>query len=1307
MADFNGNLQFFVNDGLIYDNNGEFIDHAWTTEANLSVALPLLNSMSPYTINIANSNTNFHGQETVIVPHPTKCNWYFIFGSYVTQDATGEILPGKIPGDEDSTGTPPTPIDPIISSTPIYCLYDATTKEVIKRGTWYGGPTYLDEYVYQSIEIFNTNSTSSVINTNGDLPVMNEMWSDQTKENGCLSLGATQLRADGTRFVLCFLNTHLYIIQIQSDGELRYWKRFDHIDITNNSTKRSELEVVFDENIQSYRVAFTMGFDGEILKVFELNSNMTTLLNEYTFSCSPTGSSEIISFYGLEFSPSTKKLYTTSKATYGLTNSINISTLHYIDFDLQSPTIIPLNLTNTQKLDYSYMEIGIDGNLYFASQSGIYKMTNPDIPDITNLSLNPIFSYQIDTSYAGNNLFTPTQRVFLISDNIDGMDYSDHLQDNIECCTSFSSYDKESFSTTSNGTWSAGLNNNPLATTNSNVVTIRDELRISRGNVVTINNMIIKFAPGAKLIIEEGDLSNNGAKLQLNNTILTLDERCGVDKVWEGVEVWGNNLLIQGNISNIPAINNTKQGRLVLLNNSKIEFAKIGVITLQNNNGVYNTNKAGGIIQASNSYFNNNQRGVVIANYISPNGNNNKSTFSNCFFITSIKNNDYLPINHIELRNVKGIGIYGCDFLNNIPNQFDEFNEGNGIYCINASFMANARCISNSFPCTSFDPNKFENLNRGILVSNANDILTFSSDRNEFINNNIGISAKGVILSKIIRNKFIVAEKIGMQTAGLYLTNCTRYQIEENDFSSMNLMNNDFTYGIVIRNSGKESNLVYKNKFVKLYIGCQSEGSNSNLFEGKPVGLVWKCNDYKSPIEMHDISSRNGSIAYNQGYYDPSSILLANQKASNNNFSLVGESNLYYQHDFSLSGSFPIQYVHVNGYNFIPDSYTNTLMSPYLVTINNNPVSYVEQYGCPSNLGKTIIDFQSEIISNKILLEQNFALLHKGASIELLEELNVGNVNSKLNILLEASPYLSDEILIAYINKNPSYGNLIQVILANSPLSKEVLSIIETKNYPFGIKNQINNNQLNALSKRDILNQNIQYLEELIFFNLDHIIREILLDPEEVKGFEELVSILSSRSEDFYKELLVNAYIIQNDIEKVNENINSTVNYGKTVELNNVLRNIRNVESVKNYFESSTCDLAKIVEIASDSRYCICSGRAQALLEYSEKLDGEYSFEIEISERSTIENQVGNSSFFIDSASSISILPNPVSNKFKLNSNIEEGLIQIYSFSGIIVYSQYITPSNNEIDISHLSTGSYLVNFISESKTTTIHIVKD
>jgi hypothetical protein len=415
-----------------------------------------------------------------------------------------------------------------------------------------------------------------------------------------------------------------------------------------------------------------------------------------------------------------------------------------------------------------------------------------------------------------------------------------------------------------------------------------------------------------------------------------LDTVCNASDLWNGVEVRGLT-----SASQLP-INQSAQG-LLRLNNTIIEYAENGVLLSEKNvNGSFNMQRNGGIVIAINSIFKNNMCDVRVypyQNYHPVTGvkKDNVSQFLNCKFTTNdFKKHTYTPW-HVSIRECNGIVFKGCDFANeetSLTTNF--FYWGSGIYAANASVKILPLC-NNVITCATVDRCKFKNLERGVYITNVNQVNSSVVDQCDFTEVYRAIYAAGTYNTQISRNEIQLTEPAlnsAWQAYGVYLNQCKGYRVEENyihgnltGFSPQN------TYGIIIHASGKNDHIVYKNRLLDLRVGVQSQGINSfNYFSSSPPlqissGLQWKCNNFRTIYEA-DIAYPNGSIAKNQGFCVP--LMDINSPAGN----IFSRSSYTTYNEFWLNNNVsPIFYRHHDINPPSPIGINPIYFSPWNITL--------------------------------------------------------------------------------------------------------------------------------------------------------------------------------------------------------------------------------------------------------------------------------------------------------------------------------------------------------------------------------------
>tara|TARA_R110002072_G_scaffold303077_1_gene492883 strand:+ start:1083 stop:5153 length:4071 start_codon:yes stop_codon:yes gene_type:complete len=1020
---------------------------------------------------------------------------------------------------------------------------------------------------------------------------------------------------------------------------------------------------------------------------------------------------------GVELSPDGSRLYVSHIDDPDYPGSLDV-------FDLTPATPVKTIIENSDVFEFSQIEASFNNTVLLAHQNGLARISNANgafVPANLNMNFVSLASYPASNP-TGESINDFSVR--LLQDQIDGFDYS-----TFETKT----YGADYYRVSTNQTWSPntiGSVNNPLndITNYTDTAFIKNELRIEAGATLTINNMVLVYSPDARVVIENGVGSQQGGRLVMNNTTFTNENRCDSDSLWLGVEVWGNQSQKQ----------NLSQGVLTM-NDSRIENAWIGCLVGARtsytqevplfpggcisggdlavdsivNDFIFDDALNGGIVvTTNNSLFYNNQRGVYFRPYLPTNGANNLSVFNNTDFLWEgfLKEGEEL-IQLAKLEEVKGIRFKGCRFENLTPDDYIIFEQGLGIHSTESQFHVSPKCnvpVTVGQPCPSETISSFKGLRIGIAVSNANG-LSFSCTESEFINNQHGIRVFGSNNEKITENEFQIRELSNYQTSGIVASFSTGYTIEENNLTNFD---NPFlsitdveSYGIVIRSSGPYTNKVYKNTFANLKIGAQAEKLNATT-TGVNLGLEWQCNDFISNIDEHDMTLMRGSIKGNQGASNTTgSILTVARAAANNKFSLSGESPSLDHDLFVSTGSVNYEYNDISAPRHIPDSYTEqsgsnpvSFVQPDPLDFNSSPITN-DAGTCPSKLGKkTIAFFKQQIEAFEEVIDDNLELIEDGAVEDLLEvivEESPGKVRTEL---LKHSPYLSDEVLLAYIASNPPSGHLKQVMIANSQLSEQVKAALAAVNMPNGTANQIATAQI-GVSERDKLVSEISYLTSEKDLLYSKMVSQLLLDEEEDANFDELIEILEDNKEDISSlKLLYRIYILLKDEQGALEVLVDLENLGVTpefIEICRIQKELINKSSVDLGIEEDSLIQSRLQTVRTNISDERAGSNAACLLD----IHGAPIVSAFLVESSAIFIG-GNASQEVTRTDlsklfEVSIYPNPSTGlvTFDFPDN-EEGELKIIviDLTGKIMHTETWGETNGQqIDLSHLHKGMYLV----------------
>ncbi len=981
LADFSSNMilnrqgevEFFIVDGVIYDGEGNFINTMDTPGGGLATG----------------------SSETVIVPDPANCDRYYIISVRV--------------------------INGIYEKLPFVFLLDMS----IPNETVCTDCAHYGALVLQSCPGSSTQNYALPVECVEPSTVPYDP--SPGKISNCF-IAASDLQQGSFHWV--FISNSYSIFRFKIDGN---GFNYDNYSIPFTSPAynpfrvRSEMELV-ELSGGGFRLAVPYQ-DGnnptvwENLFVVDLDASGNVVpgsVKEFPmYRYNPGGIDMSPAIKGIEFSENGDRIYVTHSTTPQQPDA-----MEYYDFGTTPVQLQPFAISSSIDAQFSGLELTSDDKLILANQNGLYKL--PNATTAVPADMTQMWAFTYAPTWEGNSP-SNFHKMYMLPDQIDGMDYIASFVSSATCCINSSVYEADSY-TASSGTWAPNTTmnggQNPLQPNVSADIYIKKELRIPAGADVTINNMNLHFAPGAHLVIENGTSGQQGGRLVLNNTLLTVDARCDEEALWLGVEVWGNTNSAQGSLSN------TTQGRLYVQSGSRIEHASIGVLVGRRNTTEttqwgcpsiftpqpfgFDYGRAGGIVRTTDASFFGNQRGVYYLPYMASSGANNLGNFARTdFYWDGPLRGNLSPQQHAYLRQVKGVRFLGCSFRNATPSAFSYTQLGTGIFSYRAQFYVQPQCSVLVPPCTSCPGevrSTFENLRFGVRTYNPEN-LTFSVIRSDFENCEYGAYVQYTGQEQLTENTFTVRQAT-YQTAAIALYNSPSFTVEENDIEGIGNAAGSNSYGIVVSNSGILDNDVYLNEFSNLHIAGQSERvnaveMNSNNHPGtnpfNMSGLNWTCNDFREGIELADLTVVNGRIDYFQGHaIGHGSMAEAVEGSARNRFSLHGEP-ITDEHDIMVAGT-PVQelqYVGLNTPHFYLDSYTQNWVLP-LISGYNGTYATATAGMCPSKcIGDKFVkeSLRSTYISEIEDLEVQLMSPRLSASEREGLEARLRMVTEKLNLL--------------------------------------------------------------------------------------------------------------------------------------------------------------------------------------------------------------------------------------------------------------------------------------------------------------------
>lgn len=639
-------------------------------------------------------------------------------------------------------------------------------------------------------------------------------------------------------------------------------------------------------------------------------------------------------------------------------------------------------------------------------------------------------------------------------------------------CYDINNYDVKNILISSDETWTSS---SPYDLVADGVLKIAGTLRIQANKTLTIGaGFNIEFGENAEIIVDKG------GKLIINGTSsnYTNITSAGICKkgMWYGIQVKGDLLLPQ---------TGTNQG-VVQLNFVKISNARVGIASSD-----------GGIIKCQNVEFKNNRTSASFITYhnkptlTATVEYNNVSYFKNCQFLTTARLNDPIyqkadgrpfTLAQISMWDVKNVAIESCLFENSATKSdgsplYDTDLRGTGIYALDAGVQLR-----------EFFPNEFRGLSDAVWALNIADNDLVWIQGTTFKNNVHGVTLEATKNSIINLNNFEIPEhkenlsisdvSLGKgynKPVGLYLIKATDFTAQENVFTNFGTATTssipveEFNYGMIVNNCsgydysptssmtpGTGLGYAYKNTFSNLNVSQQNELDNKGGFltGTTPGGLEFKCQNYNGRINNDIIvAGKNSSLP---GLIRDQGACGSPDEQSGNLYTTSCVPSLMQNEEIKLDNYSDI-------YPFIYRDNTSTI--PACANTILIPCTGISQVNsCPSNfsLCATIpcltAEYSDALFAAKQILAIYKQLLDGGDTSFLLDAINGSMAAGSLkNLLISKSPYLSDEVLIATLNRNdlPPYGHLEQIFIANSPVTSPVISALENTGLPSGILNNI------------------------------------------------------------------------------------------------------------------------------------------------------------------------------------------------------------------------------------------------------------
>ncbi len=784
--------------------------------------------------------------------------------------------------------------------------------------------------------------------------------------------------------------------------------------------------------------------------------------------------------------------------------------------------------------------------------------------------------------------------------------------------------------------------------------------------------------PGSRLIIDGGAFVNN------------------CDGMWLGIDVQGNRNTYQ---------NPLYQGVVEMKNGAIIEYARNGIRTIgTDGNDNKDWSKTGGIVRVYDGTFRNCRRGIEFLSYqninVLGNEQSNTSFILNANFVTDEElPNGTIPYAGITMFEVRGIQIRNCIFENTRSDlatvEIDE--RGSGIYSIDANYRVSSSYDINSGSPNPGTENEFRDLYYGVYASGGTQLSDVIINDNSFDNCAFGVGLTGSNYGLIGRNQFEIKGGDGSPSLfgygfGVYTEGAYGFDIEQNTFSSKDPNGLPDQAIHVNQSSDFTSGKVYLNNITNTTYGTQTIGNNGFL--------KVDCNTYtKGAISSIDIHNAGGDLA-NQG----SCGSLAKDIPANNQF--VGTCNGTNLSEIYNNGD-PLSY-----------RYQTATLNPSCTNLGTNAIQcFNNPNTCPTspnldltgNVSKPVrINLEKQKIG-EIKFEISFskALLEEGDDDALISAINNQSGGQLKNLLISKSPYLSDRVIISYLQKpQQPNGHIKQIVIANSPVSSDVMGEVEALNLPNGIKNQINSAQT-GISPRLELEENLEYLNKERLLSIDFVVREyidsnwidsaivFLKDEGSIEAVCALVPLEIKKDPNSVMQHLTIIREKADEIELEKPEAPEVDAMRGFCDFHELLINVKS--RPESYYSLGKNGMARLQEIASSN--LAVSYNAKAILNFLEEkipiyegFDAYYPKSMTLEESAELLLETSNSFGFMAS-------PNPTNGQivFSFDKEIQENMtLVITNLQGKVIKT---IPVGNQVvnfEFVNIPAGTYLAHLVVE-----------
>lgn len=294
-------------------------------------------------------------------------------------------------------------------------------------------------------------------------------------------------------------------------------------------------------------------------------------------------------------------------------------------------------------------------------------------------------------------------------------------------------------------------------------------------------------------------------------------------------------------------------------------------------------------------------------------------------------------------------------------------------------------------------------------------------------------------------------------------------------------------------------------------------------------------------------------------------------------------------------------------------------------------------------------------------------------------------------------------MLLTYIHSQPAESDLLEVLLANSPLSDAVYSTLQDQPLSKHVSEQIKSAQ-SGVSPFEELNREITALNRERHLLMTRLIGELLLDTTDYNSIATIDSLLNEENDLFWKEMHID--LLQSHGASLANSVTSS--QVLAVDLHddfNALQHIINDFDLSNLSLDGPVNVQQFQQelerIRDSKNHLAASSRADALLKMVENFRN--SPKIEQLNPLLESTDIASDNIFIDESNIMRIFPNP-NNGEKLNLSLSQEVdspkVLVYNAMGQLMITEYFPKDTKDmsLNLNGLSAGLYFIELQSKNQ---------